>query len=99
MIVRIQEDGTLALDDADTFTAFSVQAPAHDATAIAAAFGTDGEMRDDDHVWISIARLHALGDEHGGEGWREGCDGMIAFATSKGWVDEAKGLVRAHVER
>ncbi len=99
MIVRVQEDGTLALDDADTFTAFSAHAPGRDAPAIAAAFGTDGEMRDDDHVWISIARLHELGEVHGSDGWREGCDGMIAFATSKGWVDEAKGLVRAHIDR
>ena len=99
MIVRVHPDGRLTLDDADTFTAFSVAAPGLEAEAIAAAFADDGEIRDADHVWISIARLHALGDRHGGPGWREGCDGMLAFAKRKGWVDEAKGLVRAHIER
>lgn len=98
MIVHVHADGSLTLDDPDTFTAFSVRAEGLDAAAIAAAFGSDGEMRDDEHVWISIERLHALGAAHGGEDWRAGCDGMIAFAKSKGWVDEARGLVRAHVE-
>ena len=99
MIVHIDSDGAITLDDADTFTAFAIAAPDLDGAAIARAIGTDGEMRDTDHVWISIERLHALGDAHGGTDWRAGCDGMIAFATSKGWVDEARGLVRAHIER
>lgn len=99
MIVHVHSDGRLTLDEADTFTSFSVLAPDLELDAIEAAFADDGEVRDPDHVWISVARLHALGDRHGGSGWREACDGMIAFATSKGWVDEAKGLVRAHIER
>jgi hypothetical protein len=28
----------------------------------------------------------------------QGFDGMVAYATKKGWVDEA-GAIRAHVER
>jgi hypothetical protein len=30
--------------------------------------------------------------------WLKGFDGMIAYATSKGWTDESGTHVRAHVE-
>ena len=53
MIVRIHPDSHITLDDADTFTAFSVQAPAElGSHQIAAAFGMDAQARDEDHVWI-----------------------------------------------
>ncbi|MAG30974.1 MAG: hypothetical protein CL908_08800 [Deltaproteobacteria bacterium] len=98
MIVHIHTDASITLDDADTFTAFSVSAPDLHLEQILAAFGPDAKAGEDDHVWIAISRLHALGEAHGGADWREGCDGMIAFATGKGWVDEDRQLVRAHVE-
>ena len=100
MIIHVHPDSRITLDDADTFTAFSVRAPAERTSQqIAAAFGMDAQARDADHIWISIARLRALGREHGGPQWQKGCDGMIHFATDKGWVDEDERLVRAHIER
>ena len=99
MIVHVHEDSSITLDDPNTFTAFSVLAPGRESAQIAAAFGADAEADGDEHVWIAISRLHALGEKHGDADWRKGCDGMLAFATSKGWVDEARQLVRAHIER
>ncbi len=99
MIVHVHLDSSITLDDPDSFTAFSVSAPGLEFGQVVAAFGADAKARDDDHVWISISRLHELGSVHGDADWRNGCDGMMAFAASKGWVDEERQLVRAHIER
>jgi hypothetical protein len=99
LIVRVHQDSSITLEDPDTFTAFSLSAPGLEAAQIAAAFGPDAEARDEEHVWISIARLRALGRAYGSPRWQTGCDGMIGYATSKGWVDQERRLVRAHIER
>lgn len=99
MIVHVHEDSSITLDDPDTFTAFSVTAPGLEFEQVIAAFGADAKVGDGDHLWISIPRLHELGSVHGASDWRKGCDGMLAFAASKGWVDEDRQQVRAHIER
>lgn len=53
---------------------------------------------DAEHVWIDVARLReeasaAVGDPAFGERF----DGMIAYASSKGWLDETGTRVRAHI--
>lgn len=98
MIVHVHEDSSISLDDPNTFTAFSVRAPGRALEQVVAAFGDDAAAGDGNHVWISISRLHALGALHGAADWRRGCDGMLAFAASKGWVDEKSRRVRAHFE-
>lgn len=99
MVIHIHEDARITLDDADTFTAFSVQAPGRSSAEAAALFGADAQARDEDHLWVSIARLRALGRAHGSLEWQRGCDGMLSYAGSKGWVDDEKRMVRAHIER
>ena len=98
MIIHVHPDSTITLEDADTFNAFSVSAPGLGQTKIVEAFGADAKAGEEHYVWISIQRLHSLGNDFGGEQWRAGCDAMIEFATGKGWVDELRGLVRAHIE-
>lgn len=84
------------LDDADNLKALSVRLescePA-DADAILGALGTvDGE-----HVWLDIAGLVSLSPHAADEQWRADFDGTMAYARSKGWVDEAGERVRAHI--
>ena len=99
MIVRIDSDGNTSLDDPDTFTAFHVHAAGLTSAQVAGVLGSGAAAGPEDgHVWIPIDRLHALGAEHGGADWREGCDGMIAYARTKGWVDESGDRVLAHIE-
>ncbi len=98
MIVHVHPDRSITLDDPDTFDAFSIRAPGFACHEIVEAFGSDAREDGDEHVFLSIARLHALGDVHGGAGWRKGCDAMIAYANGKGWVDERGEYVRAHIE-
>ena len=98
MIVHIHEDARITLDEADTFTAFHVKAPDRSPQAVADLLGSGAYADEGGNVWIPIARLHELGRTHGGAEWRAGCDGMIAFADSKGWVDADTRAVRAHIE-
>jgi hypothetical protein len=99
LIVRVHPDASISLDDPNNFTAFSIRAGDLSLDQIVRAFGADAEAGEEDHVWISIPRLQALGDKYGDGDWRKGCHGMIGFATSKGWVDKGRNLVRAHVDR
>ena len=99
MIVRIQPNSSITLENADTFAAFSIAASGMTTADIIAAFEGDAELGDEEHVWIAISRLHALGAAHGGPGWRAGCDGMLVFAATKGWIDESKNSVLAHIDR
>jgi len=103
MIVHVHEDSTITLAEPDVFTAFSIRAPALAPEAVLAAFGDDARAGEDasadaGHVWLAIERLHALGATHGAADWRKGCDAMIEYARSKGWVDASGRFVRAHLE-
>ncbi|MGI9326147.1 MAG: hypothetical protein ACR2PZ_13065 [Pseudomonadales bacterium] len=99
MIVHIHPNASITLDDPDTFSAFAVEAGNLPVTQIVAAFGEDAKAGEDEHIWIAITRLHELGAIHGDADWRAGCDAMIQFASSKGWVDAEGSFVRAHVMR
>jgi hypothetical protein len=91
----ITGDG-VALEAAEVFTDLHAElhgvdtATAADALSAAGAGGLDG-----DHAWLDIAWLRAAGPDD--DAWRGQFDGMIAYATSKGWVDEPGRRVRAHV--
>lgn len=54
---------------------------------------------DDEHVWIDVARLRAAGIAAAdAPDFAERFDGMIAYAATKGWLDESGTRVRAHIE-
>lgn len=97
MDVVLKTTAAAVLRDADNFRGFKVVAPAgSDLAALAAAnpqlvTGLQGE----DHLWLLVAAVAALGPE--GE-WRQGYDRMIAFAASKGWLRHEDREVAAHVE-
>ena len=91
-------DGVGAVRDAENLKALSLRGTAADAArdaALVPAVADDGS-----HVWLRITELKARGAAGVADpvAWGEGFDGMIAFATSKGWVNEAGDAVRAHVE-
>jgi hypothetical protein len=51
---------------------------------------------DGDHLWLDIDHCRDLGRAELGDDWVARFDGMITYASSKGWT--ADGRVRAHVE-
>ncbi|MUL67832.1 hypothetical protein BOO86_25395 [Mycobacterium sp. CBMA 234] len=50
-----------------------------------------------EHAWIAPDVLTELAGRGDDEQWRQHLTGMLEFAASKGWCDDA-GRVRAHVE-
>jgi hypothetical protein len=53
---------------------------------------------DDGHVFVEPALLRRLAAERAGDvGWSEQFEGMVEYASAKGWIDDA-GNVRAHIE-
>lgn len=57
-----------------------------------------GRFEGEDHIRLAPAVLKFLSPLAGDAEWDKGFDGMIAYATKAGWVDEA-GYVRAHITR
>ena len=50
-----------------------------------------------EHAWVAPDVLTALAGRGDDDAWRQNLAGMLAYAASKGWCDDA-GRVRAHVE-
>ena len=99
MYVEVSADGA-RIRDPETLTSLSVRAVAGlDAASLARALAALGHI-EGEHAWLAIDALRrAAGAEvpaAARPGWESGFDGMIAYATSKGWV--ADGAVRAHLE-
>ncbi|MEN9644351.1 MAG: hypothetical protein RL238_1020 [Actinomycetota bacterium] len=91
-------DGVGAVREAENLKALSLRGSAADAArdgALVPAVADDGS-----HVWLAVAELksRAAATVADPAGWGEGFDGMIAYAGSKGWLNEAGDAVRAHVE-
>jgi len=94
---RMGDSPTLA--EPDDFRSFSVVTPGPpDAGALAQAAGSLGRAAGDAHVFVDTAVLRALpGARPDDEEWALSLEAMLAFANSRGWVDDA-GMVRAHVQ-
>lgn len=93
--------GRVSLEEADDLGQFHVEAPGGAAFAeIVALLQREGAGRaveaSTDHLWVSIDALRSLAGQRGDD-WDTGFDEMLAYARSKGWVDETGTHVRAHV--
>jgi len=98
MIVRVVPGQAVVLDDPWDFRRFKLQVPAGtDAEALATALGDLGRAAGIDAVWMSPGGLRGLGPDDGA--WHQALAEMIGKAAAHGWVDQATGAVRAHVEQ
>lgn len=91
-------DGSWHVQGADDLKSLAVElhgeGSAADVSRTLAGLGTyDGE-----HVWLDVAALRDAAGEGQGPDWRQGYEGMIAYARSKGWTDDRGAHVRAHVD-
>lgn len=100
MFVEVGAHG-VEVREAEVFTSLSVRVSGDvDDGAVAAALDGLGRL-DGEHAWLDVAALRRCAGVNIGDdvraGWEAGFDGMIAYASSKGWTNG--GAVRAHVER
>jgi hypothetical protein len=54
-------------------------------------------VRTPSHSWVDPTDLAALAGRTDDPDWQQKLAGMVAYAGSKGWLDE-QGRIRAHVE-
>jgi hypothetical protein len=87
--------GHIALIDAENLKALSVQLRHCDATN--AQLGDLGRI-EGEHAWLDIAQLRALSPLAEDQEWNEGFEATMAYADSKGWVNDSGTEVRAHLD-
>lgn len=85
--------------DPRNFRELSIVMPGDPTAAnVPEALATIGRLEGDDHVFVDQALLVRLaGSLADDPDWRQSFDGMIAYASSHGWVAD-DGAVRVHVE-
>lgn len=57
-----------------------------------------GVTTDAEHVWIPVGLLRTLAGSGADPGWESSLSGMLAYAEARGWYDERREAVRAHLE-
>lgn len=101
MFVRISGPGaTPELVEPDDCKKFHVASGLSGASnpEVAAALGGWADGATDDHVWIRVDAVRAAAAGRVPQGWDGEFDGMLAYARSKGWMNEAGDAIAAHVE-
>jgi hypothetical protein len=103
VLIRIDlHSGGVTLRDPDDFTRFSALVEGDGDRSrleqVVRAAGLGRVSEDGDHVVVDPAGLRALAGPGADAGWDEGLSGMVAYAASKGWVEDDGGVL-AHIER
>ncbi len=109
MIVNVDlATSSISLAEADDVGGFKVSAAgqppdgsADDAAvgALLAEAGGGRAAQEPDHVWVAIDTVRLLAADQVGEDWAERFDAMVAYAATKGWLDEAGTHIKAHIDR
>jgi len=101
MHIVISKDLKARLEDPRNFKSFKVvvEPDAISEAQLATALGPIGTVADSKTVWISEQWLRGQPEFVDDKAWQDSLSGMIQFAKKHGWVDEAKGTIRAHVEQ
>ncbi len=101
MIIQITASGALELLERDNFKAFKIVAPATHASAqaLAAALAPIARLNDDGKTaWVLQDALRQWQGSPQSAQWITAFDQMIESVKRFGWVDEASGSVRGHIE-
>jgi hypothetical protein len=81
----------------EDFTALNVVVDG-DRDEVLRRLGRVGVTGDGEHVWIPVELLRTLAGCAVNSDWEASLTGMIAYALSRGWYDERREAVRAHLE-
>jgi hypothetical protein len=72
--------------------------PRDDAALAHALVDADVGRVADEHVFVDIGAVRRMAAGWVGESWAADFEKMLAYARSKGWVDESGNAIQAHVE-
>jgi hypothetical protein len=101
MIIQVNGDGSVELVERDNFKAFKITAPASHASAQALQQALTGIAQVDAEgkfAWVSQEALRQWQGTRQPAEWIASFDAMINAVKRFGWIDEAAGTVRGHVE-
>jgi len=99
MIIAVTSSGTVELRDAENFRAFKIIDETGGATVLADCLSGLATLTPDGQAaWVDPGELAVLAGADATEAWRASLAGMILAARRYGWVNEADGSVRAHIE-
>lgn len=99
MRITITDDGRAEVADADNLRALDVAAGGRTDADIDTALRASGIGRlEGEHAWLDAGGIKEAARGDRDDAWADGFDGMIAYARSKGWANEA-GEIRAHLDR
>lgn len=90
MIIELSSNSTPTITDTDRLDRLHATC---DVDLDLANLGQTCVPADADHVWVSVDALRDAADD------AEGFEAMIAYAGSKGWLNDDATMVRAHIER
>ena len=90
----------IGLRDPDDCGRFHVEVLGpHDLAALGHALvDADAGRVHGDHAFVDIGAVRRLASGRVGESWAEDFEKMLAYARSKGWLDESGNAIQAHVE-
>ena len=100
MIIHIASAGSVELQDADNFKAFKITlgGPLSHADVASALSGIARVDADGKTAWVSGDALKNWNGKPQPAEWQASFDKMVDAVKKFGWVNEADGTVRAHVE-
>ena len=95
-MVIVVEDGGVRMVDPSDFKAFKVVVKqGEDPAAIAPV----GRLADPDTAWIGVDAVRNLaGAAATVPGWEDDFAAMLAYARTKGWLDDTGTEIQAHIE-
>jgi hypothetical protein len=89
--------GIVTAEETDDLNALSVQLRSTDEELAVKVLGDYGRLAGS-HVWLDIESLKSFAPMPRSCSWDERFAKTMAYARSKGWVDETGKFVRAHIE-
>jgi hypothetical protein len=100
MILSVRGGKQVTFDDQHNFRAFKVVVEVPQATLgdVQVALAGVASVPNRDTAWVSANALRRWPSVKDDAAWQQGFDAMIEKAKPHGWIDEAKGTIKAHVE-
>lgn len=101
MIIVVEASGEVALREPDDFRAFKIVVESGELSNAALAQRLEGiaTLNDDGKTaWVSQDAVRRISPKGSSPDWLASFDKMVQSVKRFGWVDDAAGTVRAHIE-
>jgi len=87
-----------SIQDVRTLTEFEIRSQEINAEQTSSLIGGGSYVKDESHVWVSINWILENIKEEVNDDWNMEFNKMIAYAKTKGWVNEKETHLQAHIE-